>query len=68
MKNKVFRYLKKKIFLIVAAIPLLLEGCNTMEGLGTDIEHAGKALEKSAERNKDRPCPCCSSPNHCYKN
>lgn len=53
--------LNKRALFIFLAFPLFLGGCNTMEGLGTDIEHAGQALEKSAERNKEpcRPCPCC---------
>ena len=51
----------KPYLFIALVVPLFLGGCNTMEGLGTDIEHAGQALEKSAERNKEpsRPCPCC---------
>lgn len=52
----------KQAFLFAAAFPLFLGGCNTMEGAGTDIKHAGKALERSADRNKNSspPCPCCS--------
>lgn len=30
---------------------LVLGGCNTMEGLGQDIQSLGQALEGSAERN-----------------
>jgi len=60
-KNNIFN---KKIFLFAATFPLFLGGCNTMEGAGTDIKHAGKALERSAERHKNSspPCPCCSRP------
>ncbi len=59
-----------KNFLMLAAFPLLLEGCNTMEGAGADIKHAGQALEQSAERNKEAspPCPCCSPRTHSRKN
>jgi len=31
---------------------LALTACNTMEGAGEDIQSGGKALERSAERNK----------------
>lgn len=31
---------------------LLLYGCNTMEGLGTDIKSAGESLEESAAKSK----------------
>lgn len=52
---------KKMHFLISAAIPLFLLGCNTMEGAGTDIKEAGKELERSADKNKpsSSPCPTC---------
>ena len=61
--------LKKNAFLMIVAFPLLLGGCNTMEGAGTDIQKAGRALEESAERNKGSspPCPCCSSRTHSHK-
>jgi entericidin B len=35
------------IFSFVAA----LVGCNTVEGLGKDMQAGGKALSKSAEKN-----------------
>ncbi|GEM_PF-2233572 len=31
---------------------LILAACNTMEGLGQDIESAGTALKRSADENK----------------
>ncbi|MGE0313670.1 MAG: entericidin A/B family lipoprotein [Lautropia sp.] len=31
---------------------LVLAGCNTMEGLGQDVQAAGGKLESSADRNK----------------
>jgi entericidin B len=40
---------------IAAALLVALAGltaCNTMEGAGQDIQSGGKALEKSADRNK----------------
>lgn len=38
--------------LIAAALLALLAGCNTTEGAGKDISSAGKAIERSADRNK----------------
>jgi entericidin B len=29
-----------------------LSGCNTVEGAGQDIKSAGKAIEKTADKNK----------------
>ena len=37
---------------VALALPLLLAGCNTVSGLGEDVEAAGEASEKSAEKNK----------------
>ncbi len=42
--------------LLLAIIPLLLVGCHTVEGLGTDIRHTGTALESAAE-DAHKPCP-----------
>lgn len=60
---------KNRLTLIVISIfPFILYGCNTMEGLGTDIEHAGKTLDHSAEKNKGTVCcPYCSCPIKCKK-
>jgi entericidin B len=38
--------------LALASAVSTLSACNTMEGAGQDIQHGGKALEDSAERNK----------------
>ena len=35
---------------LLVLVALLLAGCNTMEGLGKDIQKAGQAVEKSAEQ------------------
>lgn len=35
-------------------IGMSLGGCNTMEGLGTDIKKGGEALERTADRNKPK--------------
>jgi predicted small secreted protein len=40
------------IALLVLAGVVGLAGCNTMRGMGQDIETAGDKLEHSAERNK----------------
>lgn len=58
MKNQSKKIMKTTSLLSVLALPLLLAGCNTMEGAGTDIKHAGKALERSAENSKES-CPRC---------
>ncbi len=36
------------VVLIVAVIPLL--SCNTVQGIGRDIEKGGKAIERAATR------------------
>ena len=33
-------------------VSLVLAGCNTMSGVGKDIERGGEKLQGSAERNK----------------
>ena len=43
------RILRTTLVLMIAAI--LLSGCNTMEGLGKDIQSAGQMLEKTAGRD-----------------
>jgi entericidin B len=40
------------LVLTLAGAASVLSACNTMEGAGQDIQHGGKALEDSAERNK----------------
>ena len=45
--------MKRYIFAIMLIVNLLLlAGCNTMSGLGQDIEQAGDAIEKAATKNK----------------
>jgi len=34
------------------ASPLLLGGCNTVQGAGADVESAGRALKNEANENK----------------
>lgn len=40
--------MRKTIALVLAA--LVLAGCNTMEGLGKDIQKGGEKLEKAATK------------------
>lgn len=35
-------------------VAIILSACNTMQGLGQDIENAGSSLKRSAEDNKSR--------------
>ena len=44
--------LQKLIALLIMAGVLTITGCNTMSGIGEDVEAAGDKLENSAERNK----------------
>lgn len=46
--------LRKFIPLIAAAMLGLLGACNTMEGLGQDIERGGENLQDSAEDTKKK--------------
>lgn len=42
---------RRLLALALAAMMLGLAGCNTMEGLGKDIQSAGRALEGEAEES-----------------
>lgn len=37
---------------VALLVPLALTGCNTVSGIGEDVEAAGGAIEESAEKNK----------------
>jgi predicted small secreted protein len=41
----------KRILTLLAACTVLA-ACNTMEGLGKDVQKTGKKIEKAAERHK----------------
>ena len=41
--------MKKLISFSLLAVLLALTGCNTVRGIGQDIEKAGSAIEKSAK-------------------
>ena len=43
----------KRVLLALIVLPLLALGaCNTMEGAGQDMQSAGKAVERTADRNR----------------
>lgn len=44
--------MKRILTVVVLALPLLAAACNTMEGLGQDIQKGGENLERSADENK----------------
>jgi entericidin B len=37
--------------LLAALVVLALSGCNTIRGVGKDLERAGEAVQKSADKN-----------------
>ncbi len=43
--------MKKAILALVLMLPVLT-ACNTMEGLGQDIQKGGSNLERAADENK----------------
>jgi entericidin B len=43
---------KKLMAILMLACFAGLVGCNTMSGLGKDIQSGGSSLEKSAEKHK----------------
>lgn len=38
--------------LMIAVLALVLGGCNTVEGFGKDVQKAGTALERAADKGK----------------
>ncbi|HEX5515000.1 MAG TPA: entericidin A/B family lipoprotein [Gammaproteobacteria bacterium] len=50
MKSKLLHWLSAPLALLTLA--LTLSACNTMEGVGEDVESAGRGIDKSAERSK----------------
>lgn len=44
--------MKKHVIVALAAFLTLLSACNTMEGLGQDIQKGGQKLEDKADENK----------------
>jgi predicted small secreted protein len=39
------------VFFSAAALPILLSACNTVEGVGEDVEATGQAIDDAAEDN-----------------
>ncbi len=53
--QKVITMMKKLLLMLVAlsfASPVLLTGCNTVQGAGKDVESAGKAVKDEAAEHK----------------
>jgi predicted small secreted protein len=44
--------MKKLLALLMVLAMGILAGCNTMEGLGKDVERGGEKLQGSADRNR----------------
>jgi predicted small secreted protein len=44
--------MKKYIAVLTLMFLPLLAGCNTMEGLGQDVQKGGEKIEETAEDNK----------------
>ena len=42
--------MKPMIVMLAAAAALILGGCNTVKGLGQDIENAGSAIERAGNK------------------
>ena len=42
--------MKKTATLIVLAIAFVLAGCNTVKGVGQDVQRAGGAIERAANK------------------
>ena len=43
----------KKLFVVIAAV-VAVTGCNTISGIGKDIEAAGSAVDKAATDTKKK--------------
>jgi predicted small secreted protein len=41
--------MRQGILCVLAALAVALAGCNTMHGLGQDIEKAGETIQKGAK-------------------
>lgn len=44
--------MNKVLLLLVAALPLL-SACNTIQGMGEDLENAGEGISDTAKKAKD---------------
>lgn len=52
MANKFIALIVFKVVLIAIGIGVVVSiyGCNTVEGIGKDLQHAGQAIEKEAAK------------------
>jgi entericidin A len=41
--------MKKLLALLLVALAVVLAGCNTMQGLGKDVEQLGDKIQKKAQ-------------------
>lgn len=61
--------MKKDLARLLGVMALLsLYGCHTMEGLGSDIQEAGGALEHSATECHGNAVECHGRPVECHEN
>jgi predicted small secreted protein len=44
--------MKERLVCLSALAAVLVAGCNTMSGIGRDIEAGGDAIQRSADRNR----------------
>jgi predicted small secreted protein len=43
---------KKMLFCLMSIVSLALTACNTIEGAGRDVEHAGRSIQNEAQEHK----------------
>ena len=43
---------KKALFCLMSVISLALTACNTIEGAGRDVSHAGREISEEAQEHK----------------
>lgn len=44
--------MRKFLLAVMIAAPLLAAGCNTIKGIGEDVQAAGKAVSNTADETK----------------
>ncbi|WP_409523853.1 entericidin A/B family lipoprotein [Nitrincola sp. MINF-07-Sa-05] len=48
--SALFFSLKSALLVLIIALPLGVTGCNTVEGLGKDIQKGGQAIERAGKK------------------
>lgn len=43
---------KKVLFCLMSLVSLALAACNTVEGAGKDVQHAGREIQEEAKEHK----------------